>query len=152
VGRLLAAALVVVAAGIATVVAVGPGTDKPEKREANAPKNQSSHTESNLTGAEVGTSAPVGATVRMHGLKFHPAVVHVRAGQAVKFVNDDDVAHTVYQDVGARSGITPLFASDRIGIGQAFRFVPKSAGTIKYVCTLHPATMHGEIVVEAGEA
>jgi plastocyanin len=152
VGRLVAVALVVVAAGIATVIAVGPGTDKPEKAEAHTPKHESSRTEKSLTGAEVGNSAPVGATVRMRALRFIPAVVHVRAGEAVRFVNDDDVVHTVYEDLGARSGVLPLFASDRIGIGQSFRFVPHSAGVLRYVCTLHPATMHGRIVVASGEA
>jgi len=152
VGRLLVAALVVFAAGLATVIAVGPGTDKPAKREANAPKNESTKTDTDLTGAEVGNSAPIGATVRMRGLAFHPSDVHVRAGQAVRFVNEDDVVHTVYQDIGARSGEEPLFASDRIGIGSSFKFVPRSPGVIKYVCTLHPATMHGVIVVTGGEA
>jgi plastocyanin len=152
VGRLVAAALVVFAAGLATVIAVGPGTDKPEKADAQAPKNQSSKTESTLTGAEVGNRAPIGATVRMRGLRFIPSTVTVKPGQAVRFVNDDDVAHTVYEDVGARSGEEPLFASDRIGIGQTFRFVLHAAGTIHYICTLHPATMHGKIIVTGDQA
>jgi plastocyanin len=152
VGRLLVAALVVFAAGLATVIAVGPGTDKPEKADAQAPKHQSSKTESTLTGAEVGNRAPIGATVRMRGLRFIPTTVSVKAGQAVRFVNDDDVAHTVYEDLGARSGEEPLFASDRIGIGQTFRFVLHAAGVIRYVCTLHPGTMHGKIVVTGDQA
>src|SRR4051794_13966927 len=152
VGRLVAAALVVFAAGLATVIAVGPGTDKPEKADAHAPKNQSSKTEASLTGAEAGNSAHVGATVRMRGLHFHPGTVIVKAGQAVRFVNDDDVVHTVYEDLGARSGEEPLFASDRIGLGRSFRFVAHNAGVIRYVCTLHPATMHGKIVVTGDQA
>ena len=152
VGRLVATALVVVAAGIATVIVVGPGTDKPEKHEAGTPKNQSSKTEPSLTGAEVGNSAPIGATVHMRGLEFDPTTVVVKAGQAVRFVNNDDVEHTVYQDVGARSGREPLFASDRIPIGDSFRFVPTTPGVLRFVCTLHPATMHGKIVVTGGEA
>ena len=151
-GRLFAVALVVVAAGIGTIIAVGPGTDRPEKADKHAPKRESAKTEASLTGAEVGNSAPIGATVKMRGLAFHPSVVHVRAGQAVRFVNDDDVVHTVYQDIGARSGEEPLFASDRIGIGSSFRFVPSSPGVIKYVCTLHPSTMHGRIVVDGRAA
>lgn len=152
VGRLLAVALVVVAAGIATVIAVGPGEDKPEKREAAAPKNQSSKTEASLTGESQVGAKGVGATVKMVGLHFKPATVHIEKGEAVKFVNDDDVVHTVYEDVGARSGIEPAFASDRIGQGGKFIFVPQSPGTIKFICTLHPATMKGKIVVSGGDA
>lgn len=147
----MAAALVVFAAGLATVLAVGPGTDKPKKDQKLVPKNQSAKTETSLTGAEVGNGAPVGATVRMRALKFRRSTVVVKVGQAVRFVNKDDVVHTVYQDVGARSGEEPLFASDRIGIGQSFRFVTRSVGTLRYVCTLHPATMHGKIVVTGGQ-
>lgn len=152
VGRLLAVALVVVAAGIATVIAVGPGEDKPEKREAAAPKNQSSKTEVSLTGESKVGSKGVGATVKMSGLYFKPATVHIQKGEAVKFVNDDNVVHTVYEDVGARSGIEPAFQSDHIAPGGKFIFVPQSAGTIKYICTLHPATMKGKIVTSGADA
>ena len=152
VGRLLAVALVVVAAGIATVIAVGPGEDKPEKREAGAPKNQSSKTEVSLTGeSQVGPKG-VGATVKMSALYFKPAKVHIEKGEAVRFVNDDNVVHTVSEDVGARSGIEPAFQSDRIAPGHRFIFVPRAAGTIKFICTLHPATMKGEIVTTGSQA
>jgi plastocyanin len=152
VGRLLAVVLVVVAAGIATVIAVGPGEDKPEKREAAAPKNQSSKTEVSLTGESQVGSKGVGATVKMVGLHFKPTTVHIEKGEAVRFVNDDDVVHTVYEDVGARSGIEPAFQSDKIAPGGRFIFAPRSAGTIKFICTLHPATMKGKIVVSSGDA
>src|SRR3954468_6833323 len=107
---------------MATVIAVGPGDDKPEKREAAAPKNQSAKTEASLTGESQVGSKGVGATVKMSGLYFSPSTVHVEKGEAVRFVNDDDVAHTVYEDVGARSGIEPAFASDRIAPGDRFIF------------------------------
>ena len=152
VGRLLAVALVVVAAGIATVIVVGPGEDKPEEREATAPKNQSSSTEASLTGESKVGPEGVGATVKMDGLYFKPTTVEIRKDQAVRFVNADDVDHTVYEDVGARSGIEPAFASDRMAPGEDFVFVPRSAGTIKFICTLHPATMKGQIVVTGSQA
>jgi plastocyanin len=152
VGRLFAVALVFVVAGIATVIAVGPGDDKPAEREALRPKNESSKTEASLTGESKVGAEGVGATVRMRGLPFVPTTVFVKAGQAVRFVNLDNVVHTVYEDVGARSGINPAFASDRIARGGRFLFAPQNAGTIKYVCTLHPATMSGRIIVSGGEA
>lgn len=151
-GRLLAAALVVVAAGIATVIIVGPGEDKPADREAIRPKNESRKTEVSRTGESAVGHGGVGATVRMRGLRFVPTTVRIRKGQAVRFVNVDDVVHNVYEDVGARSGIEPAFASDRIRRGGRFVFAPRSAGTIDFICTLHPTTMQGRIVVSGGNA
>jgi plastocyanin len=152
VGRLVATALVVVAVGIGIVIAVGPGDDKPAEKEALRPKNESAKTEASRTGESQVGAKGIGATVRMRTLRFTPQTVHVRAGQAVRFVNRDDVVHTVYEDVGARSGIEPAFSSEDIGIGDDFIFAPRTPGTIKYVCTLHPGTMKGRIVVTGGEA
>jgi plastocyanin len=145
--------MVIVAAGIATVIAVGPGDDKPaEEREAIRPKNESSKTEASLTGESAVGREGIGATVRMRGLHFVPSSVTVRKGQAVRFVNLDDVVHTVYEDVGARSGIEPAFASDRIARGGRFIFAPQNPGVIKFICTLHPTTMQGQITVTGAEA
>ncbi len=158
-GRLVAVALVVVAAGIGVVIANGPGTDKPEEREALIPKNQSTKVELSQAGGtqepadSPGTgTATVTDTVKMQGLEFSPSVVNVKTGDAVRFVNRDDVVHTVYEDVGARSGLIPLFASDRIPRGDAFSVVLHTAGTIRFVCTLHPTTMQGRIIVTGDNA
>lgn len=149
-GRLFAAALVVVAAGIGVVIANGPGKDKPKEAAKNVPRNESTRVLQSLTGGTTGSvkqAALPGVTINMSDLRFHPSVVHVRVGQAVRWANHDNVEHTVYQDIGARSGEEPLFASDRIGIGRTFTWVAQSPGTIHFVCTLHPATMKGVIVV-----
>lgn len=158
-GRLLATALLVAAAGIAIVVAVGPGKDKPKAVVAGTPKHESSHVSPSEPGGQeplpatsIAAQAPVGATVHMRALRFLPPVVHVHVGQAVRWVNRDNVDHTVYEDIGARSGRAPLFSSDRIAPGTTFRFVFRSPGVIRYVCTLHPGIMHGRIVVTGGEA
>lgn len=149
-GRLLAAGLVVVAALIAVLVVNGEGLNKPEESSADTPAQQSS-TVSNPSPAEPDTGtrgAPVGATVTMKRLRFAPTEVSVDVGQAVTFANDDNVAHTVVEDFGPRSGKIAAVDSDRILPGETFSFVPRSAGLISYVCTLHPAVMHGQILVE----
>ncbi len=89
----------------------------------------------------------MGATVRMAALRFRPRTVHVRVGEAVRFLNRDDVAHTVSEDVGARSGLIEAFASDRIPPGGSFRYVATTAGDLPFVCTLHPTVMHGVLRV-----
>jgi plastocyanin len=154
-GRLLAIAFVVAAAGITVVAVNGPGKDKPEDKDARTPGRQASHVaradpgqRTAATGTPGAKPARVGATVRMRRLRFRPESVSIDVGQAVRFVNDDNVAHTVLQDFGPRSGEAALIDSKRILPGQSFRFVARSNGLISYVCTLHPTVMVGQILVE----
>ncbi|HEX8075817.1 MAG TPA: plastocyanin/azurin family copper-binding protein [Thermoleophilaceae bacterium] len=77
----------------------------------------------------------------MKDLEFHPDVVQVKVGDAVTWRNDDTVDHNVTARNGAR------FASRAFGSGGTYRFTPKQAGTVTYVCTLHPG-MNGRIEVK----
>lgn len=151
-GRLVAVALVVAAAGIAVIAVNGPGRDKPAEREARAPERSAPKVAS-LGGVPArDAGAPVRAVVRMRALAFAPARVRVPVGTRVRFVNHDTVAHTVMQDVGPRSGLSPVVDTPRIPPGGHADFVPERHGTIRYVCTLHPGVMHGRIVVTAARA
>jgi plastocyanin len=67
-------------------------------------------------------------------------VVKVKVGETVTWTNDDTVDHNVTAKSGAH------FASRAFGSGGTYRFTPKRAGTVNYVCTLHPG-MTGRIVV-----
>jgi plastocyanin len=153
-GRLLAIALLVAAVGITIVVVNGPGKDKPEEQEAAAPANQSTKVSTAAPGGGAtsngaGTKeAPEGTTVHMKDLRFRPESVSVEIGHKVRFVNDDDVAHTVLEDFGPRSGQIAAVDSKRIEPGKSFTFVPTANGLIPYVCTLHPSVMVGQILVE----
>ena len=93
-----------------------------------------------------------GVTVRMRRLRFVPESVTVQVGQTVHFVNRDNVAHTVFEDLGARSGVTQVVDSKRIPPGGTFDFVPRTKGLIAYVCTLHPTVMVGQILVASPAA
>jgi plastocyanin len=152
-GRLVAIALAMVAAGITVVAVNGPGKDKPAERDAATPARQSSTVADSTPSAAkpagaAATGKPAAAVVRMKGLRYRPAQVSVDVGQTVRFVNDDDVAHTVLQDFGPRSGEIAAVDSDRILPGESFDFVPRSEGLVSFVCTLHPSVMHGQILVE----
>jgi len=154
-GRLLALALAVAAAGVAVVVVNGPGIDKPKEPESTQATREAATTSGSgpdgkvaPAGAPDPARAKVGATVRMKDLRFVPQEVSVDVGEAVRFVNDDDVAHTVFQDVGARSGIAPLIDTRRIQPGESVTFTARRRGLITYVCTLHPSVMRGQILVE----
>jgi plastocyanin len=150
-GRLLAIALAVAVAGITVVAVNGPGKDKPEDTAASTPARQSSTVAATVpapAAAPSGQAGRPGATVVMRKLRFAPDSVTVERGQAVRFVNRDDVAHTVYQDLGPRSGLTPALDSDRIAPGQSYEFVADGDGQIAFVCTLHPTVMLGQILVD----
>jgi plastocyanin len=70
--------------------------------------------------------------VKMQNIAFVPQTITVRAGQAVKWVNEDAVAHNVI----AQSGSS--FHSPDFTKGGTYTFTPTAAGTIAYVCTIHP--------------
>jgi plastocyanin len=110
--------------------------------------SSSSNTSSNSTPAAApATSTPAAApaaggalAVSMKNIQFVPKSVTAKVGQTVKWTNDDSVDH----NVTATSGET--FKSNTFGQGATFSQKLTKAGTIKYVCTIHPG-MEGTIVV-----
>jgi plastocyanin len=93
------------------------------------------------TATSTSSSSGNEVVIKMKNIQFDPKAVTVKAGQKVKWVNEDTVAH----DVASESGAT--FKSPSFGRGGSFDFTPKQAGEIKYVCTLHPG-MDGTLTVE----
>jgi plastocyanin len=85
------------------------------------------------------------AEVSMKGLRFHPASMTVHVGQTIVWANDDSVDHNVTATSGGS------FHSRAFGQGGTFRFTPSRAGTVRYVCTLHPG-MTGSLTVVPGRA
>lgn len=145
----MAIALATAAAGLAVLLLVGPGENRSEEEGSGDGRAATTTAAEPVARAEpVDENARVGATVSMRRLRFSPATVTVRVGEAVRFDNDDDVVHNVEEDVGSRSGVAPLFASSRVARGRSFTYATRAAGTIPYVCTLHPSVMSGRIVVE----
>jgi plastocyanin len=110
--------------------------------------SSSSNSTSNSTPAAApATSAPAAApaaggavAVSMKNIQFAPKSVTAKVGQTVKWTNDDSVDH----NVTATSGET--FKSSTFGQGATYSHKLAKAGTIKYVCTIHPG-MDGTIVV-----
>lgn len=79
-------------------------------------------------------------TVTIEGMRFQPAALTVKAGDAVVWVNRDLFAHTA-----TSSG--PGFDSQSLSPGASWTFVAAGAGEFRYICTLHP-TMKGVLRVE----
>lgn len=94
-------------------------------------------------GDEGGGAAPSGdvVTIHMKNIEFDPKDATVKAGQTVRWVNDDDVQH----DAVAKSGAD--FKSELFGKGESFDTKLDKAGKIDYVCTIHP-NMTGTLTVQ----
>jgi plastocyanin len=80
-----------------------------------------------------------GTKVTMKDIAFSPATLEVSVGDTVEWVNEDDVQHDAKADDGQ-------FASELLDNGKTFEFTTKKAGSIHYVCTIHPG-MEGTIEV-----
>jgi plastocyanin len=87
-------------------------------------------------------TTPSGSVVvTMKNIQFVPSHVTVKVGQKITWTNDDQVAHTVTAIKGAK------FDSGIVNGGGNYHFTPTKAGTISYVCTIHP-NQTGTITVE----
>ena len=90
-----------------------------------------------------GTPATAGPVpISLKDIAFHPQNVAVHEGQAVRWTNDDDVAHTVT----AQSGATFDSGTLKPGIKAFYETTMRNAGTVTYHCTIHP-NMTGRIKI-----
>ena len=89
--------------------------------------------------AAAAKSAP-GQISMIDALKFTPAAITVKVGQKITWTNTGSIPHNVVAEKGA------TFQSDTFGKGKTFSYTPTKAGTISYVCTIHPG-MEGTVTV-----
>jgi plastocyanin len=87
-------------------------------------------------------SDQAGTKVSMKDIAFKPQSTKLKVGETVTWINEDAVDH----DVTATSGAT--FKSELFGKGKTYAYKATKAGTIKYVCTVHPG-MEGTLTVTA---
>jgi plastocyanin len=83
---------------------------------------------------------PVTHTVTIEDMSFQPAVLTVRAGDSVVWVNKDWFPHTATSEIGG-------FDSLEIPAGESWTYTPETKGEFSYVCSLHP-TMKALLRVE----
>jgi plastocyanin len=84
-----------------------------------------------------GTASSDTVEIKMQNIRFAPKEASVKVGQKVVWTNDDTVGHNV---VGG-----PI-KSEVFNKGETFSYTPTKAGTISYVCTIHPG-MDGKLTV-----
>jgi len=99
---------------------------------SNSGSTSSGSSSSASTSTAGAASSGGGVAIKMQNIAFDPKSVTVKVGQKVTWTNDDTVDH----NVTSQSGET--IKSDNFGKGGTFSFTPTKAGTIKYVCTIHP--------------
>jgi plastocyanin len=79
-------------------------------------------------------------TITMKDIKFVPHDAEAKVGQKVTWENNDTAPHNVTAQKGAD------FKSDTLNQGATFDYTPTKAGTIEYVCTIHPG-QDGKLIV-----
>jgi len=92
---------------------------------------------------------PVAKTVVVNiaGFAFSPAVVKIKVGDTVKWINDDSAPHQVASNPHPVHTDLPGLESDVLSKGGSYSFTFDKAGTWGYHCHIHPM-MTGTVVVE----
>jgi amicyanin len=83
--------------------------------------------------------APTTVAVEIAGFAYSPASITVAVGDTVTWTNQDNVAHNVVAKDG--SWTSPMLAQ-----GQSWSHKFTAAGSVDYICSIHPA-MKGTVVV-----
>lgn len=88
-----------------------------------------------------GTQAVATNTVTIREFKYKPAVIKVKAGSRVTWINDDTAGHTASSRMGAdvETGTIPKGERETITLDEP--------GTYDYICDFHPY-MEGRVIVE----
>ena len=86
---------------------------------------------------ETNSSTP---SVSIQNMAFYPAVIKVKKGSAVTWIQNDRMTHDVVSS-------DRLFKSQRLRQGQSFTQQFDQPGVYNYYCSLHPS-MKGQVIVE----
>lgn len=90
--------------------------------------------------ADAQTASAQTHVVTIKDFAYSPNPLTIAVGDSVKFVNDDDVAHTATAGDGS-------FDSKEIDNGKSWTYTFSTAGTYPYICSVHPS-MTGKIIVQ----
>ncbi len=88
------------------------------------------------------TAQAADAQVTVDNFACTPATITVSPGTSVKWLNRDDIPHTVTDAADPRA-----FKSPPLDTGDSFTHVFAQAGEYHYFCSLHPH-MQGTVVVK----
>ena len=93
-------------------------------------------------GPSAAADAPKAAThtVAIDGTDFQPALLTVKVGDSVTWVNKDPFPHTATSIAGG-------FDSHEIAPGKSWKYTATKKGEFAYICNFHP-TMKATLKVE----
>ena len=95
-----------------------------------------------------GTAYAAEHKVGMEGWTFNPAVITIKAGDSVLWVNDDDTTHKIVFEDEALGGPTKE-SPVKVRQGKEFSLTFKKAGVYKYYCVPHLGQdMKGMVIVK----
>ena len=107
--------------------------------------SSSAQSSSSSTSAAPATSSSSGAggavAITMKNLAFRPASVAAKVGETVQWTNQDTPPHNVSYVSGPK-----FTSSSTLNTGGQFKLKLTQAGTIHYICSIHPF-MKATIVV-----
>ncbi len=78
--------------------------------------------------------------VKIDNFSYMPHDITVAAGTTIKWVNNDDIPHTVVST-------TDLFKSKALDTDDKFSFKFDKPGTYEYFCSIHPK-MTAKVIVQ----
>jgi plastocyanin len=88
----------------------------------------------------VSTGTSAASEVKIDNFVFNPAIVTVKAGTQVTWINKDDIPHTVDSTDGK-------FKSNALDTDDKFQFSFTTPGEYPFFCRMHPK-MTGKIIVQ----
>lgn len=93
-----------------------------------------------MSGSSVSSRMQRNVRVEIDDMDYEPSTLTVKRGTKVKWVNEDDVAHTVTSNVigGPNSG--------QLDEDESYSFTFTQTGTYVYHCAFHPS-MTGSVIV-----
>jgi plastocyanin len=90
--------------------------------------------------AQDATNKDAGSEITIDNFTFSPKELTIAVGTTVKWVNHDDIPHTVVEK-------KTTFRSKALDTDDSYSYTFASAGTFDYFCGLHPH-MVGQIIVK----
>jgi plastocyanin len=118
-------------ATLAFLPAACGGNDEPDPTVQDANPDPTTAGESAEDTGSGGATAQGTVEIVMKDFKFEPATAKVKVGQEISWRNEDDAKHDAFSEEHGLD--TP-----EIGQGKTVEYTPDKAGTIQYICSIHP--------------
>ena len=102
--------------------------------------------ENNQTASSTAANS-AGNNIMIKDFAFSPAVLTIKKGDTVTWINEDSAPHKVASDPYPAHTDLPGLVSGALAQGDSYSFTFSQTGTFGYHCHLHPS-MTGKVIVE----